>query len=328
MHITSSDWTIWAYLGVAKVTQRNSPDFVPSFSPGLPLGCVPGRCCAQVSGPGGSDASLPLLPVWHAAAVCQLQQRWQQAGSHIQRQTGSSPGPTDREDSTGVFFKCWLRLLVCLSFVIMFLVSLQVSSSKSHRASKVLYIGGLKMLLSTGSSPWNHRQIVLWDPVRHTHTSTYFCFTSTSRHFSPSLNPTNLFQPSHQCFFKQVLKESKILCLFLTASAYLCAGRLVWASLRRRSGRICRSSVSVLRPWHTHALLGWKGHPAHTYSTSTQKSLLFGFSSPYKACLRTVTLLVFQFVADATNVCLLWKTEPGLSSLNTLMLPASDKLGS
>nr|XP_054604645.1 coronin-2B isoform X2 [Nothobranchius furzeri] len=41
---------------------------------------------------------------------------------------------------------------------------LQVSSSKTHRANKVLYIGGLKMLLSTGSSPWNHRQIVLWDP--------------------------------------------------------------------------------------------------------------------------------------------------------------------
>ncbi|KAM3590082.1 uncharacterized protein V6R79_003425 [Siganus canaliculatus] len=41
---------------------------------------------------------------------------------------------------------------------------LQVSSSSSHRASKVLYIAGLKMLLSTGSSPWNHRQIVLWDP--------------------------------------------------------------------------------------------------------------------------------------------------------------------
>uniref|UniRef100_A0A3Q4BAQ6 Coronin n=1 Tax=Mola mola TaxID=94237 RepID=A0A3Q4BAQ6_MOLML len=41
---------------------------------------------------------------------------------------------------------------------------LQVSSSKSHRANKVLYIGGLKMLLSTGSSMWNHRQIVLWDP--------------------------------------------------------------------------------------------------------------------------------------------------------------------
>ncbi|XP_034756981.1 coronin-2B [Etheostoma cragini] len=40
---------------------------------------------------------------------------------------------------------------------------LQVSSCKSHRASKVLYVGGLKMLVSTGSSPWNQRQIVLWD---------------------------------------------------------------------------------------------------------------------------------------------------------------------
>ncbi|MED6247776.1 hypothetical protein ATANTOWER_016528 [Ataeniobius toweri] len=41
---------------------------------------------------------------------------------------------------------------------------LQVSSNKTHRANKVLYIRGLKILLSTGSSPWNHRQIVLWDP--------------------------------------------------------------------------------------------------------------------------------------------------------------------
>uniref|UniRef100_A0A3Q2ZSJ1 Coronin 2A n=1 Tax=Kryptolebias marmoratus TaxID=37003 RepID=A0A3Q2ZSJ1_KRYMA len=41
---------------------------------------------------------------------------------------------------------------------------LQVSSKKTHKANKVLYINGLKMLLSTGSSPWNHRQIVLWDP--------------------------------------------------------------------------------------------------------------------------------------------------------------------
>ncbi|KAM6909047.1 coronin-2A [Xenentodon cancila] len=40
----------------------------------------------------------------------------------------------------------------------------QVSSNRSHRANKVLYMGGLKMLLSTGSSPWNQRQMVLWDP--------------------------------------------------------------------------------------------------------------------------------------------------------------------
>lgn len=42
---------------------------------------------------------------------------------------------------------------------------LQVSRSKSHRANKVLYVNNFQMLLSTGSSPWNHRQIVLWDPV-------------------------------------------------------------------------------------------------------------------------------------------------------------------
>ncbi|XP_037538714.1 coronin-2B-like [Nematolebias whitei] len=41
---------------------------------------------------------------------------------------------------------------------------LQVSNKKTHKANKVLYITGLKMLLSTGSSSWNHRQIVLWDP--------------------------------------------------------------------------------------------------------------------------------------------------------------------
>ncbi|XP_061619975.1 coronin-2A-like isoform X2 [Phyllopteryx taeniolatus] len=41
---------------------------------------------------------------------------------------------------------------------------LQVSCNKYHRANKVVYIGGLKMLLSTGCSLWNHRQIVLWDP--------------------------------------------------------------------------------------------------------------------------------------------------------------------
>lgn len=57
------------------------------------------------------------------------------------------------------------------TFAIMFS---QVSSSKSHRASKVLFIGGLKMLLSTGSSPWNHRQVVLWDPVSLKHQSQRF----------------------------------------------------------------------------------------------------------------------------------------------------------
>lgn len=44
-------------------------------------------------------------------------------------------------------------------------VMMQVSRSRAHRANKVLYVSDLKMLLSTGSSPWNQRQVVLWDPV-------------------------------------------------------------------------------------------------------------------------------------------------------------------
>ncbi|XP_048827768.1 coronin-2A-like isoform X1 [Brienomyrus brachyistius] len=40
---------------------------------------------------------------------------------------------------------------------------LQEASCKSHKANKVLYLGNVKMLLSTGSSCWNQRQIALWD---------------------------------------------------------------------------------------------------------------------------------------------------------------------
>ncbi|NXT06659.1 COR2A protein, partial [Prunella fulvescens] len=40
---------------------------------------------------------------------------------------------------------------------------LQEGSYKSHRANKVLFLGNIKMLLSTGTSRWNNRQIALWD---------------------------------------------------------------------------------------------------------------------------------------------------------------------
>lgn len=40
---------------------------------------------------------------------------------------------------------------------------LQEANCKSHKASKVLFLGNLKMLLSSGGSRWNHRQIALWD---------------------------------------------------------------------------------------------------------------------------------------------------------------------
>lgn len=40
---------------------------------------------------------------------------------------------------------------------------LQESSYKEHRANKVLFLGTLKKLLSTGTSRWNNRQMALWD---------------------------------------------------------------------------------------------------------------------------------------------------------------------
>ncbi|KFP12977.1 Coronin-2A [Egretta garzetta] len=40
---------------------------------------------------------------------------------------------------------------------------LQVASYKSHRVNKVLFLGNVKKLFSTGTSRWNNRQIALWD---------------------------------------------------------------------------------------------------------------------------------------------------------------------
>ncbi len=45
-------------------------------------------------------------------------------------------------------------------------VCLQEANCKAHKASKVLILGNMKMLLTTGTSRWNDRQIALWDQVR------------------------------------------------------------------------------------------------------------------------------------------------------------------
>lgn len=42
----------------------------------------------------------------------------------------------------------------------------QEASYKGHRANKVLFLGNLKKLLSTGTSRWNNRQMAVWDQVR------------------------------------------------------------------------------------------------------------------------------------------------------------------
>ncbi|XP_065518993.1 coronin-2A isoform X2 [Lathamus discolor] len=40
---------------------------------------------------------------------------------------------------------------------------LQEASYNSHKANKVLFLGNMKKLISTGTSRWNNRQIALWD---------------------------------------------------------------------------------------------------------------------------------------------------------------------
>ncbi|XP_064032774.1 coronin-2A isoform X3 [Pogoniulus pusillus] len=40
---------------------------------------------------------------------------------------------------------------------------LQEASYKSHKVNKVLFLGNMKKLFSTGTSRWNNRQIALWD---------------------------------------------------------------------------------------------------------------------------------------------------------------------
>ncbi|OXB66114.1 hypothetical protein ASZ78_012457 [Callipepla squamata] len=47
--------------------------------------------------------------------------------------------------------------------ILLTIVSAQEASYKPHRANKVLFLGNMKKLLSTGTSRWNNRQIALWD---------------------------------------------------------------------------------------------------------------------------------------------------------------------
>lgn len=51
-------------------------------------------------------------------------------------------------------------------FLCVFCFYLQEGSFKTHKASKVLMLGNMKMLFTTGTSRWNDRQIALWDQVR------------------------------------------------------------------------------------------------------------------------------------------------------------------
>ncbi|XP_010773792.1 coronin-2A [Notothenia coriiceps] len=43
------------------------------------------------------------------------------------------------------------------------MLCLQEANCKTHKASKVLFLGNLKMLFTSGTSRWNDRQFALWD---------------------------------------------------------------------------------------------------------------------------------------------------------------------
>lgn len=59
----------------------------------------------------------------------------------------------------------WKRICIYYYISLKCNVWFQETNCKTHKASKVLFLGNLKMLLSTGNSRWNHRQIALWDQV-------------------------------------------------------------------------------------------------------------------------------------------------------------------
>lgn len=41
----------------------------------------------------------------------------------------------------------------------------QQASCKNHRVNRVVFLGNMKRLLTTGVSRWNTREIALWDQV-------------------------------------------------------------------------------------------------------------------------------------------------------------------
>lgn len=51
----------------------------------------------------------------------------------------------------------------------------QQASCKNHRVNRVVFLGNMKRLLTTGVSRWNTRQIALWDQVRRQRHMAHVC---------------------------------------------------------------------------------------------------------------------------------------------------------
>lgn len=74
-----------------------------------------------------------------------------------------------------------MRERLCMSYLPLWLIIQtknflqQQASCKNHRVNRVVFLGNLKRLLTTGVSRWNTRQIALWDQVRQYHHMAYAC---------------------------------------------------------------------------------------------------------------------------------------------------------
>ncbi len=57
----------------------------------------------------------------------------------------------------------WVKFHLFLFYIVK-----QEANAKNHKVSRVVFLGNMKRLLTTGVSRWNTRQIALWDQVRRT----------------------------------------------------------------------------------------------------------------------------------------------------------------
>ncbi len=57
----------------------------------------------------------------------------------------------------------------CVKFhLFLFCIVKQEANAKNHKVNRVVFLGNMKRLLTTGVSRWNTRQFALWDQVRRT----------------------------------------------------------------------------------------------------------------------------------------------------------------
>lgn len=107
----------------------------------------------------------------------------------------------------------------------------QQASCKNHRVNRVVFLGNMKRLLTTGVSRWNTRQIALWDQVRKSTDTACICGLNLAKQVGVSLSACALVHP----------------------------GGFSHANCGGGHRRAIRTVISFLWCWHTHAVSGRQG---------------------------------------------------------------------